>query len=74
VQQTGLIIVERKMNVNIIIVHSCRASCSRKRIHPYRFPISAQKMFPHTYVIWLGYLSTLRLGEWGCPENFFSSL
>ncbi len=64
----GPIIVEGKWAVNVII--QVPKTQPEKEIPWHRFPILNQKMPPHTYVIWVGSLSTHRLGPWGCPGNF----
>jgi len=38
--------------------------------HLHAFPIPAEKMFAHTYVIWPARLSSLRLGPWDGAGDF----
>ena len=61
----GPIIVEGKWAVNVII--QVPKAQPEKEIPWHRFPILNQKTSPHTYVIWVGSISTYRLGPWGCP-------
>jgi len=77
VQRTGPIIVELKTNVNIIlIISSYQIGSYQTTLVPEKesarilFPIPVQKMSSHTYVIWVAYHSTLRLGQWEHAENF----
>jgi hypothetical protein len=59
------IIAENYDERQMIVVAAPKLSFSQKS-NPLRisFPIVAQKISPHTYVIWLASLSAFRLGSW----------
>ena len=66
----GLIIVELTVNVNIAAIP--KESSASNRICRNLLNCDSE-VCPHTYVIWLAWVSILRLGSWDGAGSFLFS-